>query len=228
MYKQLYEYQRRAVNFIINHPYCGICIAPDMGKESIGLEVVWQQRYDYFLCKKVLIVVERDLEERWKQELNDDTQYKRMSFVSVKGNNEEKKKIMKLEKDIYFADDNTLVWMTEQEAWFFDTVIIDDLSRFKNHKTKSFRQLYRHRFEVDRLIGFLPESQKLEDLWAEWLLIDGGRSLGMYKDAFLERYFFRENHKWEAKSDARLSPRAPPPQWMLPKKSRTKSALIRV
>lgn len=203
MYKQLCEYQRRAVDFVLKHSFCGVCIAPDMGKEVIGLGVIWQLRFDYFVRGKVLIIVERGLEERWKQELSNENVCGHIRFASLHGNNEEKQRILQSEKDVYFADNNTLVWIIEQEKWLFDIVIIDDLSSYRNIKAKHFRELYQQHFRIERLIGFLPENHRLEDLWAEWLLIDGGRSLGMHKEAFIERYFFRGRHKLEAKNDAR-------------------------
>lgn len=203
MLRQLCEYQRRAVDFILSHSYCGICIAPELGKEIIGLNVIWQLLFDYFHQGKVLIVVEKGFVDRWKQELKTVVGFEQISCVAIHGKDAEKRNQLRKNGQIYFADSNTLVWIVQQGKWIFDTVIIDNLSGFRNVKAKHFQVLYKQRFAINRLIGFLPENHKLEELWAEWLLIDGGRGLGMHKEAFYERYFFRDRNKLEAKNDAK-------------------------
>ena len=55
-------------------------------------------------------------------------------------------------------------------------VIIDELSSFKNHKSKRFQSLMKVRPKVKRIIGLTgtPSSNGLMDLWAEFKLLDFG------------------------------------------------------
>lgn len=143
--------------------------------------------FDYFVKGKVIIIVERGVEAHWEQQLRQNTNFADMSYVSVRGNEAEKQKLLQLNRDIYFADNNTVGWMIQKKLWNFELVIIDDLTKFNHEKSKHFRGLYQQRTSLGMLVGFLPENHKLEELWAEWALIDGGRSLGMCKSGFYER-----------------------------------------
>ena len=47
-----------------------------------------------------------------------------------------------------------------------------------------------------------PVSNMLPSLFSQYLILDGGRSLGSSKEAFLAKYFVQENHKYVAKDGA--------------------------
>ncbi len=203
MRRRLYEYQRRAVDFILKNSGCGICMASEFGKEVIGLSVIWYLLYDYFLRGKIIVVADKERKAEWIKQIKSESLLENLKYVWVHGNEDEKCKLLQAEYDIYFADIHTFAWMLQQDKWKFDVVILDDLSKFNNEKKKYFQVIYQKRSLMDKLAGFLSDSHKLEDLWAEWLLIDGGKSLGVYKEGYFEKYFLRDNGRLEAKNDAK-------------------------
>lgn len=75
--------------------------------------------------------------------------------------------------------------------WDFDTVIIDELSSFKNHQSQRFKWLRKVRPFVKRMIGLTgtPTSNGLMDLWAEIGILDGGERLGRFIGRYREAYF---------------------------------------
>jgi SNF2 family DNA or RNA helicase len=95
--------------------------------------------------------------------------------------------------DIYIINRENVKWLVEDSAlpFDFDTVIVDELSSFKNHQAKRFRSLMRVRPRVKRIIGLTgtPASNGLMDLWAEFRLLDLGQRLGRFIGRYREDYF---------------------------------------
>ncbi|WP_442873411.1 SNF2-related protein [Corynebacterium kutscheri] len=73
-------------------------------------------------------------------------------------------------------------WLVNElgNTWPFDTVVIDELSSFKNHKSKRFKALKTKLLQIHRIIGLTGTSapNSLEDIWAPFRLIDQGQRLG--------------------------------------------------
>jgi len=70
-------------------------------------------------------------------------------------------------------------------------VVIDELSSFKNHRSKRFRALMKRRPEIRRIVGLTgtPASNGLIDLWAQFKLLDKGVRLGRFIGAYRDAYF---------------------------------------
>ena len=84
--------------------------------------------------------------------------------------------------DITIINREDLGWLIDSSGFDFDydMVVIDELSFFKNHKSKRFQSLMKVRPKVKRIIGLTgtPSSNGLMDLWAEFKLLDFGERLG--------------------------------------------------
>lgn len=78
-------------------------------------------------------------------------------------------------------------------------VIIDELSSFKNHKSKRFQSLMKVRSKVKRIIGLAgtPSSNGLMDLWAEFKLLDFGERLGRFITHYRNNYFIPDKRNGE-------------------------------
>ena len=78
-------------------------------------------------------------------------------------------------------------------------VVIDELSSFKNHKSKRFQSLMKARPKVKRIIGLTgtPSSNGLMDLWAEFKLLDFGERLGRFITHYRNNYFIPDKRNGE-------------------------------
>ena len=115
-------------------------------------------------------------------------------IVSVAvGSIAERVQALKATADIYVINRENLCWLIDESglSFDFDTVIIDELSSFKNHQAKRFKSLMRVRPKVKRIIGLTgtPSSNGLMDLWSEFKLLDMGARLGRFITAFRSNYF---------------------------------------
>lgn len=86
-----------------------------------------------------------------------------------------------------------VVWLVDyyKNDWPFDTVIIDELSSFKNHNSKRFKALKCVRPLIKKIIGLTgtPAPNGYIDLWAQIYLLDQGERLGKFITHYRENYF---------------------------------------
>jgi len=189
-----HDYQKYAIEYIESHPVSAVFLNMGLGKTSIALTAINNLLFDSFDAHKVLVVgplrVARDVwpaeTEKWDH-LTD-------LIVSVAvGSTAERVQALKATADIYVINRENLCWLIDESglSFDFDTVIIDELSSFKNHQAKRFKSLMKVRPKVKRMIGLTgtPSSNGLMDLWAEFKLLDMGARLGRFITAFRSNYF---------------------------------------
>ncbi len=82
-----------------------------------------------------------------------------------------------------------LQWLIDESSFpfDFDMVIIDELSSFKNHKSKRFKSLMKVRPRIHRII----------DLWAEFKVLDMGERLGRFITQYRTNYFMPDKRNGE-------------------------------
>jgi SNF2 family DNA or RNA helicase len=95
--------------------------------------------------------------------------------------------------DIYIINRENVQWLVEQSGipFTFDTVIVDELSSFKNHQSKRFKALMKVRPRIKRIVGLTgtPSANGLMDLWAEFKVLDMGQRLGRFIGMYRNNYF---------------------------------------
>lgn len=90
-----------------------------------------------------------------------------------------------------------------------DTVVWDELSKAKSHKSKRIKEFdkYRDRFKRHWGLTGTPAPNSHQDLFSQINLLDGGARFGKYITHFLEQYFEPENmfvpaqhRKWKVRA----------------------------
>ena len=189
-----HDYQRYAIDYILEHPIAAVFLDMGLGKTSITLTALEQLLFVRFEAHRVLIIAPlRVARDTWPDELKkwDHLQNLRMS-VAV-GNAEERMAALKQEADLYVINRENVKWLIEEsgQRFDFDTVVIDELSSFKSYQAKRFRALMKVRSRMRRVIALTgtPSSNGLMDLWSEFRLLDMGQRLGRYIGDYRTRYF---------------------------------------
>ena len=117
------------------------------------------------------------------------------------GTAKERRAALMQSADITIINRENLSWLIEDSGFPFDydTVIVDELSSFKNHQSKRFKALLRVRPTVKRIIGLTgtPSSNGLMDLWAEFRLLDMGQRLGRFITQYRNAYFMPNKRNGE-------------------------------
>lgn len=105
---------------------------------------------------------------------------------------------------IHFINKEQLEWLVNlhREKWPYRTVIIDELSLFKDYSTHAFKALAKVRRTpglITRLHGLTatPTSESYEHLWAQMYLADLGERLGKNITTYRNKYFI--SSRWTRK-----------------------------
>lgn len=190
----LHEYQRKAVEHIITHKYCGLFLEMGLGKTVSTLTAVEKLMYDYLEISSVLVIAPKRVAETvWEEEAQNWEHLKHLTFSKIVGT--EKKRIEALHKkaDIHIVSRDNIAWLCTvcASSLPFDMVVIDELSSFKNHQSQRFKALRLARPWIKRVVGLTgtPAPNGLIDLWPQIYLMDRGERLGKTITQFRARYF---------------------------------------
>ena len=189
-----HDYQQFAINYILEHPIAAVILGMGLGKTSITLTAIEQLIYDSFEVSKVLVVAPlRVARNTWSDEIHKWNHLKHLRYSIVLGSVAERKKALEADADIYIINRENLQWLIEQSGvnFFWDMVVLDELSSFKNWNSKRFKAFMKVRPNVKRVIGLTgtPSSNGLMDLFAEFKCLDMGERLGRFISQYRVNYF---------------------------------------
>lgn len=151
--------------------------------------------HDYFDIQKVLVVAPlRVADDTWTREADKWDHLRHLRISKVLGSAAARRKALKADADIYVTNRENVDWLLAEVGvtqWDFDTVVIDEVSSFKNYRSKRFRALRRIRPLLKRVIALTgtPAPNSLIDLWAPLFLLDQGQRLGKTITGYREQYF---------------------------------------
>jgi len=212
-----HEYQRFATNYIEHHPISALLIDMGLGKTVITLTALFDLLFDSFEIHKVLVVAPLRVGLiSWPEELK---KWEHLHFLKssiVIGTEMERLRALKAKADIYIINRENLEWLVTKSGYKFDfdTMVIDELSSFKNGRSKRHKALMTVRPYVKRIIGLTgtPAGNGLMDLWAEFKCLDYGSRLGRFITRYREEYFLPDkrngmvvfSYKPQAGAEARI------------------------
>ena len=150
--------------------------------------------FDSFEAHRILVIAPlRVARDTWPDELHKWEHLSNLRLSVAVGSEMERKAALQAKADIYIINRENVGWLIEDSGipFDFDTLVVDELSSFKNHQTKRFRSLMKVRPKVVRIIGLTgtPSSNGLMDLWAEYRLLDMGQRLGRFIGQYRSTYF---------------------------------------
>lgn len=189
-----HNYQKYAIEFILNHPVAAVLLDMGLGKTVIALTAIHSLLFDSFEVSKVLVVAPlRVARDTWPNEVKKWEHLKDLR-VSVAVGDAKKRKIALMRKaDIYVINREMVKWLVEESGvpFDYDMVVIDELSSFKNPQSLRFKALMKVRSKARRVVGLTgtPASNGLMDLFAEYKLLDMGQRLGRYITRYRLSYF---------------------------------------
>lgn len=189
-----HDYQRYATDFIINNPISAVLLEMGLGKSVISLSAINELMLDYFDVSRTLVIAPlRVAISTWPDEIKKWNHLKYLSYSVVTGSEKERLDALKKPAHIYIINRENVDWLITKSGfkWFFDMVVIDELSSFKSYQAKRFKSLLKARPKVKRIVGLTgtPSSNGLMDLWAEFRLLDMGERLGRYITHYRQRFF---------------------------------------
>lgn len=165
-----------------------------LGKTSICLTALCDLLTDEFESHRILVIAPlRVARDTWPGEIQKWDHLADLRYSVAIGSASERLRAFARKADIYIINRENVQWLIEKSRipFDFDTVVIDELSSFKNPQSKRFRALLKVRPRIRRIIGLTgtPSSNGLMDLWAEYRILDMGVRLGRYISRYRDRWF---------------------------------------
>lgn len=189
-----HEYQKYATNFIIDHPVAAILLDMGLGKSVITLTAINDLIYNRFEVNRVLVIAPlRVANNTWPDEIKKWDHLSHLTYSVVTGNKQQRLAALRQDVNLYIINRENLKWLVEDYGvpFFYDMIVIDELSSFKSYRSQRFKCLKKLRPHVKRIVGLTgtPSSNGLMDLWAEFRVLDMGQRLGRYITHYRTTYF---------------------------------------
>ena len=189
-----HNYQTYATQYIEEHPISAVLLDMGLGKTSITLTALNDLLFDSFEAHRILVIAPlRVARDTWTAEADKWDHLQSLICSVAVGTETERRAALMKPADIYIINRENVQWLIEESKlpFTFDTVVVDELSSFKNYQAKRFRALMKVRPRVKRIIGLTgtPSSNGLMDLWAEFRLLDMGARLGRFISHYRLEYF---------------------------------------
>ena len=168
-----HDYQTYATRFIEEHPVAALILEMGLGKSVITLTAIEHLMHDSFEVRKVLVIAPlRVAASTWPDEIRKWDHLSSLTFSVAVGTRDERIAALRHNADITIINRENIQWLVEESGapFDYDMVVIDELSSFKNHRTKRFRSLMKARPKVKRIVA--SDSQGLPlptDLWISGL-----------------------------------------------------------
>lgn len=193
-----YDYQRTAMQWIIDKPKCGLFLDMGLGK-TVSTLTAMQQLIDDCDINSVLVVAPKKVAETtWSTEAEKWDHLRGLKVVKVLGTEKQRLTALNQKADVYVTGRDNFVWLVAKYGGClpFDAIVLDELSSFKSSKSNRFKAAKISLPSVKRIVGLTgtPAPNGLIDLWAEMYCIDQGDRLGKSITKYRETYF--TTHKW--------------------------------
>lgn len=204
-----HDYQKKAINFGLDHKKCGLLLPMGAGKTVTTLTII----SDLLLLEsyKILIIGPvRVIRSTWPDEIEKWSHTKDLTYSIIDGTPKQRERALQEEADVYLIGKENVAWLVDNKYFDFNMVVIDELSTFKNPRSKRFKALRSVMPLTDRFIGLTgtPAPKGIPDLWSQIYLMDQGQRLGKTLTAFRQTYLTpgRRNgmvvYEWKPQPDA--------------------------
>lgn len=197
--------QQEAFERCKNEKRFGIFFDMNVGKTATILELIDYLVFETLEVSKVLILAPPTVISKakvWQKEIQKWNNYHFFDFIELSGTPDERTlKSESSNNTIVLMNDSLLTWYYEEFGNLsdFDMIIVDESSRFKNHKSKKFKALSKMIEDKHRiyLLSGTPMPNGYDDLWSQMFLLDGGKRMGDNYYRFLAKFaHYINNYKY--------------------------------
>jgi SNF2 family DNA or RNA helicase len=188
-----HDYQKKALEFVIQRGSSQLWLEPGLGKSSITLQAIKTLR-DVGAIKKVLVIAPlRVAYSVWPEEITKWSNFEDLTITVLHGG--EKNKRFKSDSLIHVINFDGLQWLASTIAKSgvmpYDMLVVDEISMLKNIRTQRFKSLAPLLDKFKRRVGLTgsPAPNSLMDIFGPQLVIDRGATFGRFVTHFRNSYF---------------------------------------
>ena len=143
-----HEYQKRAIQHILEHKRAALFLEMGLGKTVVTLTALSELEY-----RKSLVIAPKRVIHTWQDEVMKWNHTNHLEVSVITGSRQQRERALNDHADLYLISRDNITWLVNHygKKWPFDLVIIDELSSFKASSTKRFRSLR-------KILPFVDES----------------------------------------------------------------------
>lgn len=188
-----YAYQRRAIDFIKETPYCALFLDMGLGKTVSTLTAFAELLDDCEVATMLVVAPKKVAEATWGDECAKWAHLQGLRVSVILGTEKQRLAAMKRPAEVYVTSRDLIAWLVAKlgGAWPYDLLVLDELTSFKSNKAERFRAVRMVRPKCRRVVGLTgtPTPNGLKDLWAQVYCLDMGERLGRTVTGFRGRWF---------------------------------------
>jgi len=198
----LHDYQKIAVESVLFNGNKALFLEMGLGKTLATLEIIYQLKH-----KLVLIIAPKIIADSvWGPEI-EKWEYP-FDYYRLAGSPAKRCRMLNhAETGIFTMTPELVPWLCLNDYYkIFDMVVIDEITKFKNTKSKRWRALSKQVKQHPNImrIGLTgtPSPNGLHELWGQLFILDNGKTLGKFKGKYLNAFFRdtspepRKFHQW--------------------------------
>lgn len=201
------------MKFLLEHACAALFLDPGLGKTSITLAAIKMLKARKLVSKVLIVAPLRVCYSVWPREVDKWSDFAHLKIEVLHG--PDKDAALERDADIYVINPEGLDWLlqtkktkviskktgkttTKIEVYLrrfkklgFDTLVIDELTKFKHTSSSRFKALKLVHKTFGRRWGLTgsPASNGLLDLYGQCYILDEGRALGPYVTHYRSKYF---------------------------------------
>ena len=205
-YKAL-NYQKDGIRFMFDHEYAGIFADPGGGKTAMTLAAFTILRKQGLANRALIIAPRLVCYDVWPVEVEKWEQFSGLKCCVIHGDEKAQnlfQQVVDPTADICLVNPEAIPYLLSffPEKWYqrksgpptpwpWDTLIIDESSKFKNPSAVRFKNLkkYHKLFNRRYILTGTPTPNSLMDLWSQVYLLDSGATLGKNITEYRKRFF---------------------------------------
>lgn len=197
------------MEWLLERNVAGLFLKPGLKKTSITLKALSTLKKAGLMKHALVVAPLRVCAVTWPGEVKKWKDFHGLSWVFLHGDNKD----LELEQDVdvYLINHDGLDWLFEGNRFKqkkFDTLVIDESSKFRNTRTLRFKMLKRVLLTFKRrwILTGTPSPRSYLDLFGQIYILDLGKALGKFITHFRINYFTpldRNGWRWELKRGAK-------------------------
>ena len=210
-----HPYQVKAISMMCQQAGSAMLLDPGMGKTSIALAAVCVLQAHKAIEAVLVIAPIRPMYLTWPNEIKKWEQFRHLRVSIIHGTEAQRFAAMNKPADVYLINPENVAWLAKH-FWHVsapDMLIVDESTRFKNARSLRFKALQTilPKFTRAHILTGTPMPQTIEDLFAQFQIVDGGQRLGRYITHFRKQFMVAESirigggrtiDKWHPKEGA--------------------------
>lgn len=191
-----HDYQQAAIDFVKKNRSSALLLDCGLGKTIIVLTAIKEMKIG-----PVLVVAPKLVVGSWIREVAKWDHLKDLTIVAVEGNEEERVRALKTKGLIHVISRDNIAWLSKIcDLNQFAMIVMDESSSFKDESSARTAALIGHTHPRKVILTGTPMPKNIEDLYAQYKILDGGVRLGQTVFRFRERFMTRDAkniHCWK-------------------------------